>query len=78
MDTNEPREKTSRQDQIKPYLKYSGMAVQMIGILVVAAFGGIKLDDYLGMKYPVFTIILMLGGVIAAMYLVVSSVMKNK
>ncbi|CAN5913763.1 hypothetical protein BH24BAC1_BH24BAC1_03620 [soil metagenome] len=70
--------KPSGQDQLKPYLKYSGMAVQMIVILVLAALGGRKLDAYLGLKHPVTTIVLMLVGVIVSMYLVVLSVLKNK
>lgn len=79
MDTPKPSDKKpSGQDQLKPYLKYSGMAVQMIGILIVAALGGRKLDAYLGLKHPVITIVLMLLGVIASMYLIVSSVLKNK
>ena len=79
MGEKEPSEdqKQSAQDQVKPYLKYSGMAVQMICILVVAAWGGRKLDGYLGLKYPVLTIVLMLIGVVAAMYLIVSSVIKD-
>jgi ATP synthase protein I len=76
-ETSDDDKKNGAQDQLKPYLKYSGMAIQMIGILVVAAFGGIKLDDYLEMKYPVFTIVLMLVAVVASMYLIVSSVIKD-
>jgi ATP synthase protein I len=79
MGPTEPSDnKPSGQDQFKPYLKYSGMAVQMIGILIGAAWGGRKIDTYLDLKHPVFTIVLMLVGVIASMYLIVSSVMKNK
>jgi F0F1-type ATP synthase assembly protein I len=79
MGATEPSDKKpSPQEQFKPYLKYSGMAAQMIVILVVAAFGGRKLDTYFEMKHPVFTIVLMLTGVIVAMYSIVSSVIKNK
>jgi ATP synthase protein I len=72
-----PENKSSPQDQVKPYLKYSGMAIQMIGILVLAALGGQWLDKALELKHPVFTIVLMLIGVISAMYLIVSSVINN-
>lgn len=73
-----PDKKPSGQDQLKPYLKYSGMAAQMIVVLVLAALGGRKLDAYLGLKHPVLTIVLMLVGVIASMYMIVSSVLKDK
>jgi F0F1-type ATP synthase assembly protein I len=77
-DQPSPEKPAGKPDPLKPYLKYSGMAVQMIGVLVLAAWGGRKLDAATGQKYPVFTIVLMLVGVVAAMVLVVSSVMKDK
>jgi F0F1-type ATP synthase assembly protein I len=73
-----PEEKPSARNQLKPYLKYSGMAVQMVAILVLAALGGQWLDHVLGMKHPVSTVVLMLTGLLATLYLVISSVMKNK
>ena len=67
----------SRQDQLKPYLKYSGLGFQMIAVLVLAAWGGMTLDDKMGNKNPWWTIVLMLLGVITSMYMIIKSVTKK-
>jgi ATP synthase protein I len=67
----------SRQDQLKPYLKYSGLGFQMIAVLVLAAWGGMTLDDKVGNKNPWWTIGLMLLGVITSMYMIIKSVTKK-
>lgn len=63
---------------VKPYLKYSGMAFQMIGALVLAAFAGMKLDDYFKTENPWFTIVFMLVAVVATMILVIVSLNKKE
>ncbi|MDB5263965.1 MAG: hypothetical protein JWQ14_3248 [Adhaeribacter sp.] len=74
---NEPPENISRQDQLKPYLKYSGLGFQMIMVLVLAAWGGMTLDEKVGNKNPWWTIGLMLLGVITSMYMIIKSVIKK-
>ncbi len=50
----------------------------MIGIILVAAWGGTRLDALTGFKTPVFTIILSLFGVFAAIYIAVKDFIKFK
>ncbi|WP_242922065.1 AtpZ/AtpI family protein [Pontibacter liquoris] len=73
----EQKPKPSRQDNIKPYLRYSGLAFQMIGAMVLAAFAGMKLDDYFQTQNPWFTIVLLLLAVVASMVLVILSLNKK-
>ncbi|GEO04857.1 hypothetical protein AAE02nite_25210 [Adhaeribacter aerolatus] len=72
-----PSKESSRQDQLKPYLKYSGLGFQMIAVLVLAAWGGMALDDKVGNKNPWWTIGLMLLGVLTSMYMIIKSVIKK-
>jgi ATP synthase protein I len=65
------------QQQAKPYLKYSGLAFQMIAVLVLSAWGGRTLDEKLNMKYPIWTMVLMLLGVLGTMYLVIRGVTRK-
>jgi len=53
---------------IKDFARYSGMAFQMISIILVTVWGGVKLDKLTGWHTPVFTIVLSLLGVFAAIY----------
>ena len=61
---------------IKDFGRYSGIAFQMIGIILVTTWGGIKLDKLAGFDKPVFTIILSLLGVFAAIYTVIKDFIK--
>ncbi len=61
----------------KPYLKYSGLAFQMIGVMVLAAWGGMALDEHFGTKNPWFTIGLLVAAVVASMMLVIISLNKK-
>ena len=44
------------------------MAFQMLVIILVATWGGTKIDKLLDLETPVFTIVLSLLGVFAALY----------
>ena len=61
---------------LKDFGRYSGIAFQMIGIILITTWGGIKLDKLAGTKTPVFTIILSLLGVFAAIYTAVKDFIK--
>jgi F0F1-type ATP synthase assembly protein I len=50
----------------------------MVGIILVTTWGGMKLDTMTGFKTPVFTIILSLFGVFAAIYVVIKDFIKFK
>lgn len=61
---------------IRDFARYSGMAFQMIGIILLTTWGGVKLDELLKFETPVFTIILSLLGVFAALYTVLRDFIK--
>lgn len=45
---------------VNSYLKYSGIAFQMAGVLLAGIFGGRWLDEYFGNETPYITIFLLL------------------
>lgn len=55
-------------DPIKSYARYTGMAIQMIVIIVGMTYAGVWLDSKREGDTPVFTLILSLLGVFAALY----------
>ena len=68
------------EDQDKPpkrelydYTRYSGMAFQMMAIIGIFTFIGYKLDKWLRLKYPIFTIVFILLSVFTALYSIVRS-----
>lgn len=60
------RQKTAK--SLSDYAKYSSMAFQMIAIILVGVFGGMKLDKWLETRFPVFTVVLSFVAVMLALY----------
>lgn len=48
-----PRKSTD----VNKYLKYSGLAMQFFGVIGFGIFIGHKLDGYLEMNKPIFTVV---------------------
>jgi F0F1-type ATP synthase assembly protein I len=66
----------SQPEQPNSFVKFSGMAVQMAVVIGLSSWGGLKLDEHYQNKNSLFTIILSLAGIIAAMYLVLKDFIK--
>jgi hypothetical protein len=49
----------------------------MLAIILIGVFGGVKLDAWLELKIPVFTVLLSLLSVILAIYYVVKDLLKK-
>jgi len=65
------------QKSLAGYARYSGMAFQMLGIILAGAFGGLKLDQWLKTK-PVFTVALSICSVFLAIFFVTRDLLKKK
>lgn len=52
------------------------MAFQMFAVIFITVWGGMKLDKLAGNQTPVFTIILSLLGVFAAIYTVIKDFIR--
>jgi F0F1-type ATP synthase assembly protein I len=61
---------------LQEYGRYSGIVFQMGGIILVTVWGGVKLDKLTGWHTPIFTIVLSLLGVIAAIYTAIKEFIK--
>jgi F0F1-type ATP synthase assembly protein I len=59
--------------EINDYTKYTGIAFQMMAIIGIFTFIGYKLDNWLRLNYPVFTIIFILLSVFTAIYSIIRS-----
>jgi len=60
------------------YLKYATMGTQMLVTIGLGVFTGVKLDRWLELKFPVFTVVLGLLSVVVAIYLSVRDLLKKK
>lgn len=65
-----PREKTDN------FIRYSGLAFEMIAIMAVGVFAGYKIDGWLDLSFPAFTLGLMILSVVAAIYHAIKNFLK--
>lgn len=77
------RKKKSRQKKsdkakkgLQDYARYSNLAFRLIAIVLIGFFGGMKLDQVLGLEYPIFTVVLASAGLFLSLYLVIKDLMK--
>ena len=61
---------------LNDYAKYSTIGFQMIAIILAGLFGGIKLDEYLVLEFPVFTLTFTIFGLVTALYLLFKQALK--
>ena len=73
----EDPKKPASKDQSSRFLKYSGMATQMLGTILVFTYGGYKLDESQQNKVPVWTLVLSLASIAASLYLLIRSFTKQ-
>lgn len=74
----EPNQKPKKKPSLTDYGKYSAMGFQMAATIALGVWGGTRLDAYFETKFPVFTIVLSLLSVAAAMYWAVKDFFKKK
>ncbi len=77
---NQPqKEKKQSKDKapVKSYARYTGIALQMVAIIVVMTLAGVKLDARRASDTPVFTLVLSLLGVFAAIYTAIKDFIKK-
>ncbi|MBX7225217.1 MAG: AtpZ/AtpI family protein [Chitinophagales bacterium] len=59
--------------QTTSYLQYSGLAFEMLAVIGLGVFIGVKLDKWLNLKFPACTIILGLLFLALSMFRIVKS-----
>jgi len=73
---NQENKKSNPNSGLNPYVKYSGIALQMMISIAGATWGGVLLDDHFKMEKPIWTIVCSLAGVGIALFLIIRSVNK--
>ena len=61
---------------LNDYARYSGMAIQMLAIILAGVFAGLKLDRWLNTK-PVLTVVLSILSVILSIYFVTKDLLRK-
>ncbi|NIJ51994.1 AtpZ/AtpI family protein [Dyadobacter arcticus] len=59
------------------FLKYSGLAMQMLGTILIFTYFGYRLDGWQQNKVPVWTLVLSMASIGASLYLLIKSFTKQ-
>lgn len=71
------KKEPDNKNALKNYAKYSSIAVQMLVIIGLGVFAGLKFDEWLDLKFPVFTLIMSILSVVLAIYYVTRDFLKK-
>lgn len=74
----DPQKSSPKKPLDNSYVRYSSMGLQMGAIIFLLTWGGIKLDHYFSLKFPVFTIVLALFSVFAALWYFIKDFIGKK
>ena len=66
-----------KQKQSNTYLKYSGLAFQLLAAIGILGWLGYKLDQYLGLEIPAFMILFGFGAFGGMMYQLYRSINRD-
>lgn len=78
MSSEQDNELQKNKERLNNYAKYSAMVFQMLAVIGLGVFGGIKMDEWLNTSFPVFTVIFSFLAVILAIYYAVKDFIKFK
>jgi hypothetical protein len=72
-----PKPDKEKRPPLESYARYSNLAFQMFAIIGIGIFGGVKLDQWLKIGFPVFTVLLSILSVAAAIYIAIKDFIKK-
>ena len=78
MKNKKSENRKNHQSSLNSYVKYTGLAFQMIAIILVGVIGGIQLDKVVPMEFPLFTVLFTILSVIFSMYYAIKDFIKMK
>lgn len=73
----EPKPDSEKRSPLENYARYSNIAFQMLAVIVLGIFGGVKLDQWIAWRFPIFTVLLSVLSVFTAIYLVIKDFFRK-
>jgi hypothetical protein len=77
MATDSPNSPKNKLRSNNALMRYASMGTQILVTIGIFVFAGVKLDQWLHLKFPAFTLGLSLLGVVAGIYFAVKDLLKK-
>ncbi len=71
------KKSANQKKQPNSTVRYTGIAGQMLFIILAGVFVGIYLDKKFSFGFPLFTLLLSIGGVVLAMFVIIKEVSRD-
>ena len=78
MPKNSPKFNRSKKGQLNDYARYSAIGMQIAVIIFVMTLAGVKADELLNLKIPIFTVLLSLLSVLFSMIYLIRNFNSGK
>ncbi|WP_025762262.1 AtpZ/AtpI family protein [Dyadobacter tibetensis] len=76
MDYEPKKDKKNHLKRSASLAQYSGLAMQMLGTILIFTYAGVRLDRWQGHQIPGWTIVLSLTGIGASLYMLIRNMPK--
>lgn len=75
--SRDPSRPSRKPSPYNSYLRYSGLAIQLMAAIAIMGWLGYKVDGWLNVKYPIFMLALGLVGFAGSLYQVYKSINRK-
>ena len=65
-----------KKSPLRSYAEYSGLGLELVAIVLVCVFIGVKLDKWLSLKFPIFTLFFVAVGLVGSIVVLIKRTKK--
>lgn len=69
-------DKNGKKKPLQTYAEYSALGIELVAIVLVCVFIGVKLDQWVPLRFPLFTLLFVAMGLAGSMVMLVRRTKK--
>lgn len=66
----------NKKSPLRSYAEYSGLGLELVAIVLVCVFIGVKLDEWVPLKFPIFTLFFVAVGLAGSIVVLIKRTKK--
>lgn len=66
----------NKKSPLRSYAEYSGLGLELVAIVLVCVFIGVKLDEWVPLKFPLFTLFFIAVGLAGSIVVLIKRTKK--
>ncbi|MBO7542246.1 MAG: AtpZ/AtpI family protein [Bacteroidales bacterium] len=66
----------NKKSPLRSYAEYSGLGLELVAIVLVCVFIGVKLDEWVPLKFPLFTLFFVAVGLAGSIVVLIKRTKK--